>query len=99
MASKRVEVGIVTFGPVQVVTEFQTADVFNPPTLVTTGDTPIGAAIENGPFARRAAQTGIPLQWGGFLSPLDFSYHRRWSHRRVERGGRKSEIGRSCKPF
>jgi uncharacterized protein YegL len=48
MASKRVEVAVVTFGPVQIVTDFQTPDVFNPPTLVTTGDTPMGAAIETG---------------------------------------------------
>src|SRR3954468_7487961 len=41
MASKRVEVGIITFGPVQIVTDFQTADVFQPPTLETTGDTPM----------------------------------------------------------
>src|SRR5580700_776531 len=48
MASKRVEIAIITFGPVQVVTDFQTADIFNPPTLSTTGDTPMGAAIEAG---------------------------------------------------
>ncbi len=48
MASKRVEIAIVTFGPVQIVTDFQTADIFNPPTLSTTGDTPMGAAIEAG---------------------------------------------------
>ncbi len=48
MSSKRVEVAVMTFGPVQVLSEFQTVDVFNPPTLVTTGDTPMGAAIETG---------------------------------------------------
>ncbi|KLJ01305.1 VWA domain-containing protein [Luteimonas sp. FCS-9] len=48
LAAKRVEVGIVTFGPVQTMTEFVTADSFYPPTLACTGDTPMGAAIEQG---------------------------------------------------
>lgn len=48
LASKRIEVGIVTFGPVQVLSEFVTADSFYPPNLACTGDTPMGAAIEQG---------------------------------------------------
>jgi uncharacterized protein YegL len=48
MAAKRVEIAIITFGPLQTVTDFQTADVFEPPLLEAQGDTPIGAAIEAG---------------------------------------------------
>lgn len=48
MASQRVEVGIITFGPVKVESEFQTPDVWIPPTLRAGGETPMGAAIEEG---------------------------------------------------
>jgi uncharacterized protein YegL len=45
LAQKRVEVALITFGPVQIHSDFQTVDLFQPPRLETTGDTPMGAAI------------------------------------------------------
>jgi uncharacterized protein YegL len=48
LAAKRVEVGIVTFGPVKVETEFVSAEKFLPPELQVSGNTPMGEAIERG---------------------------------------------------
>ena len=45
LASKRAEISVVTFGPVQVHNPFMTADIFQPPRLHASGDTPMGAGI------------------------------------------------------
>ncbi len=48
LAAKRVEIGVLGFGPVQTISDFTTADYFVPPNLSVTGDTPMGAAITQG---------------------------------------------------
>lgn len=48
LASKRVEIAIVTFGPVNVETDFTSANMFFAPTLEPSGNTPMGEAIERG---------------------------------------------------
>lgn len=45
LATKRVEVAIVTFGPTKVEMPFTGASIFVPPVLESRGDTPIGQAI------------------------------------------------------
>lgn len=48
MTAKRVEIALLTFGPVELVTEFVSAANFFPPTLHAKGDTPLGKALEVG---------------------------------------------------
>jgi uncharacterized protein YegL len=48
LAMKRVDLAVVTFGPVRVESDFQTIDHWTPPNLAASGDTPMGTAIEAG---------------------------------------------------
>jgi uncharacterized protein YegL len=46
LAAKRVELAVVTFGPVKLVQDFETPDMIAANDLDVTGDTPMGEAIE-----------------------------------------------------
>jgi uncharacterized protein YegL len=48
LASKRVQIAVVTFGPVETATDFVDAGQWNAPVLTPKGNTPMGAAIEHG---------------------------------------------------
>lgn len=48
LATKRVELALITFGPVRVLSDFQTPDLFDPQALSAANDTPMGSAIMTG---------------------------------------------------
>ena len=48
LGAKRVEIGVVTFGPVQTVNDFTSAQSWSAPTLHPQADTPIVSAVEHG---------------------------------------------------
>jgi uncharacterized protein YegL len=70
LSSKRVEVAIVSFGPVQVVTEFVSASQFYAPELTASGNTPMGEAIETGLELLRARKNQYKAN--------GISYYRPW---------------------
>lgn len=72
LAAKRVEVGIVTFGPVQVVAEFTSASMFYPPVLEPQGATPMGQAIERGIEMLRARKESYKANGVSYYRPWIF---------------------------
>jgi uncharacterized protein YegL len=48
LAVKRVEIAVISFGPVRIESDFQTVDGWEPPHLRASGDTPMGEAIIRG---------------------------------------------------
>lgn len=70
LSSKRVEVAVVTFGPVQVVQDFMSASMFYAPELSPSGMTPMGEAIETGLELLRARKNNYKSN--------GISYYRPW---------------------
>ena len=72
LAIKRVEVALMTFGPVRVISEFNTAECFFDPQLEAVGDTPIGEAIKKGIELIRARKEQYRANGISFYRPWIF---------------------------
>lgn len=72
LASKRVELSIVTFGPVTVDSGFTTVDNFYPPQLRSSGNTPMGEAITTGLELLRARKNEYNSNGISYFRPWVF---------------------------
>ncbi len=72
LAIKRVEVALLSFGPVRIVSDFNTAECFFDPQLEAVGDTPMGEAIKKGIELIKNRKDQVPGKWHFILPALDF---------------------------
>jgi uncharacterized protein YegL len=98
LASQRVEIAIITFGPVRMVQDFVTVDQWVPPKLYASGNTPIGEALKMALAElqhRKAAyrEAGIPYYRPWIWLVTDGAPTDQWRHgvhdvqQEVRRGG------------
>jgi uncharacterized protein YegL len=99
LASKRVEVAILTFGPVQVQCDFTSASQFTPIDLQANGDTPMGEVIIHGLELLRARKNIYKAHGISYYRPwifliTDGSPTDAWSNaaRAIHDGERKKEF-------
>ena len=99
LACKRVEVAMLTFGPVQVQCDFTSATQFSPADLQANGDTPIGEAIIHGLELLRARKNVYKAHGISYYRPwifliTDGSPTDSWSNaaRAIHDGERKKEF-------
>src|SRR5215207_8851982 len=72
LACKRVEVAVVTFGPVRIVSTFETVSAFNAPVLQPEGQTPMGQAIVEGLSLLRTRKAEYKAAGIGYYRPWVF---------------------------
>lgn len=72
LAAKRVEVAIVTFGPVTIETNFTTVQNFYAPTLSVAHDTPMGAAVEKAVEILAERKSAYKVAKVGYYRPWIF---------------------------